>query len=199
MFSDRTCLLLRTPTELPPPPGAGWFDPAPPAPIPPASAPEPVWAHLMLEWNGRLLFARRTESGLWGFPSDALGAGESAVDGACRVGVEQILVDLARSAARLVHVPRGAGTADVGAGLFVRASRFRGVPVVADPRRVDRLAWSPPTAVPAPCGPGVADAAAAVSGGPHAADDAGHLPGSPTTPARRGHRSGCLAPGTAAW
>ncbi len=186
MFSDRTCL-LRTPAQPPPSPGAGWFDPAPPVPGNTAPGPDPEWVHLMLAWQGRLLFARRAASRVWGFPSGALCAGESAVDGACRIGAEQFMVELVRSAVCLVHV----GTPGAGAGLFVRASRFRGIPVVVDPGQVDQLAWSPPTVVPEPCEPGVADAAAAC-GGPYAADAAGHVPGSPIPV---GHRSGRLAPG----
>jgi 8-oxo-dGTP diphosphatase len=107
-----------------------------------------VDVHLVLVRDGRLLWARRANTGymdgLFEVVAGHLEAGEDVVAATIREAREEVGIDLRRENLECVHVmhrltPEGLSRI----GFFFRATRWDGEVVNAEPHKCSELLWSP--------------------------------------------------------
>ena len=127
----------------------------------------PTGVHVLLERDGRVLLMRRAGTGffdgLYSLPGGHVEEGESLRMTALREMREELGIELAESALAVVGVVhRRSDTNRI--DFFLRASVWRGEPVIAEPDRCDDLRWCVPGELPEATVPYIRDALAAGPG-----------------------------------
>lgn len=111
----------------------------------------PTGVHVLLEQQGRILLMRRAGTGffdgLWSLPGGHVEDGESLRDTACRELAEELGIVVAGDALDVIGVVhRKSDTNRI--DFFMRATRWSGEPVIAEPDKCDALAWHTRDALP---------------------------------------------------
>lgn len=111
----------------------------------------PTGVHVLLEREGRILLMRRAGTGffdgLWSLPGGHVEAGEALRQTACREALEELGIVLDEAALHMLGVVyRKSDTNRI--DFFLRASHWRGEPVIAEPDKCDALAWTAREALP---------------------------------------------------
>lgn len=111
----------------------------------------PVTVHLLFFREGKILLARRYQTGYmdghYSVPAGHLDGGETVLQAAVREAREEIALDLdpeAISFACVLHRREGDERID----FFVRVNAWRGQPVNAEPHKCDELRWVKVNALP---------------------------------------------------
>lgn len=111
----------------------------------------PTGVHVLLERDGCILLMRRAGTGffdgLWSLPGGHVEHGESLRQTACREAAEELGIVLADDALHMLGVVhRKSDTNRI--DFFLRASHWRGEPVITEPDKCDALAWHVRDALP---------------------------------------------------
>ena len=127
----------------------------------------PTGVHVLLEKAGRVLLMRRAGTGffdgLYSLPGGHVEAGESLCDTAVREMREELAIDIDRATLEIIGVVHRRSDSNR-IDFFMRAGRWSGEPVIAEPDKCDDLQWYERTALPEAIVPYVRDALQAGAG-----------------------------------